>query len=74
MVDVNVRGPTLKKLVNCRAGGIVAVAGPMLALWKAQQGAKAELVEAEAGADSLRLIADADAGTEARRALTVRVR
>ncbi len=67
MVDVNLKVPGLEKLADYAASGIGAVAGPMLATWKARQDAKARLVEAKAEADSLKLIADAQA--DARRSL-----
>ena len=61
MVDVNLKVPALEKLVDYTASGIGAVAGPMLAPWRARQDAKAKLIGAQADADSLRLIADAQA-------------
>ena len=69
MVDVNVnlKVPALEKLVDYTASGIGAVAGPMLATWRARQDAKAKLIGAQADADSLRLIAGAQA--DARRSL-----
>ena len=67
MVDVNLKVPALEKLLDYTASGIGAVAGPMLATWRARQDAKAKLMDAQADADSLRLIADAQA--DARRSL-----
>lgn len=67
MVDVNLKVPALEKLADYAASGIGAVAGPMLATWKARQEAKAKLIGVEAEADSLRMIAGAQA--DARRAL-----
>ena len=67
MVDVNLKVPALEKLADYAASGIGAVAGPMLATWKARQDAKARLIGVEAEADSLRMIASAQA--DARRAL-----
>ena len=67
MVDVNLKVPALEKLVDYTASGIGAVAGPMLAPWKARKEREARLIEARAHADSLKLIADARA--EARRSL-----
>ena len=67
MVDLNVRVPAIEKLVDYAASGIGAVAGPMLASWKARKEADARLIEAKAEADSLKLIADAQA--EARHTL-----
>lgn len=64
---MNLKVPALEKLLDYTASGIGAVAGPMLAPWRARQDAKAKLIGARADADSLRLIADAQA--EARRSL-----
>ena len=66
-VDVNVNVPALEKLVDYTASGIGAVAGSMLAPWRARQEAKAKLIGAQADADSQRLIAEAQA--DARRSL-----
>ena len=66
MVDVNVKVPALERL-DYTASGIGAVAGPMLVPWKARKEAEAKRIGAQAEADSLRLIADAQA--EARRSL-----
>ena len=71
MVDVNLKVPALEKLLDYTASGIGAVAGPMLATWKAHKQAEAKLIEAKAQADSLRLIADAQA--DARRSLVAPV-
>ena len=68
MVDVNLKVPALEKLMDYAASGIGAVAGPMLAPWKARKEAEARLIGAKADADSLKLIADAQA--DVRRALT----
>ena len=67
MVDVNLKVPALEKLVDYAASGIGAVAGPMLAPWKARKKAEARLIESRAAADSLKLIADAR--TEAQHSL-----
>ena len=66
-MDLNVKVPALEKLVDYTASGIGAVAGPMLAPWKARKEAEARLIESKAEADSLKLIADAQA--EARHSL-----
>ncbi len=67
MVDLNVKVLALEKLLDYTASGIGAVAGAMLAPWKARREAKAKLIESKAEADSLKLIADAQA--EARHTL-----
>ena len=59
MVDINIKIPALEMLVKYTASGIGAVAGPMLAPWRAEQRAKAKRIETQGDADSLRLIADA---------------
>ncbi len=66
-MDVNLKVPALDKLVDYAGSGIGAIAGPMLAPWRARQQAKAKLIEAKAEADSLKLVADAQA--EAQRLL-----
>lgn len=67
MVDVNLKVPAIEKLLDYAASGIGAVAGPMLASWKARKEAEARLIGTKAEADSLTLIADAR--NEARRSL-----
>ena len=67
MVDLTVKVPALELLVKYTASGIGAMAGPMLAPWKARKETQAQLIGVKADADSLRLIADAQA--EARRSL-----
>ena len=72
MADVNVKIPGLEKLADYVASGIGAVAGPMLAPWKASKEAEAKRIAAQADADaqitkakadasSLQIIADAQA-------------
>ena len=78
MVDVNLKVPFLDKLIDYAASGIGAVAGSMLATWRARREAEARgiaagaeanvrLIEAEAEAGSLQIIAEAQ--VEARRRL-----
>ena len=66
-VTVNLQVPALEKLLDYTASGIGAVATPLLAPYVARQQARAKRIEAKADADSLRLIADAQA--DARKAL-----
>ena len=61
MVDANLKVPALEKLIDYAASGIGAVAGPMLAPWKARREAQARLTAAKAEADSLTLITQAQA-------------
>ena len=76
MLDLNV--PAIEKLVDYTASGIGAIAGPILAPWKASREGKARVIaakadaevrsiEAESGARSLQIIADAQ--TKARQAI-----
>ncbi len=67
-MDANINIPALEKLLDYAASGIGSIAGPLLATWKAKQNAQAILVEAEAKADSLKILAKAN--TEAREILT----
>ena len=66
MVDVNVtvKVPGLEKLADYAASGLGSVAGSMLAPWAARQRAKAKLTDTRAEADSLRLIAQAQADAQ----------
>ena len=66
-VNVTVKVPGLKKLSDVVASGVGAVAGSMVAPWIAERRARAMRIEAQGEADSLRLIAQAQA--EARKAL-----
>ncbi len=60
-VDLTVTVPALEMLVKYTASGIGAVAGPLLAPWRAKREAQARLISAQAEADSVRIIADAQA-------------
>ena len=71
-MDVNLKVPALEKLLDYAASGIGAIAGPMLANWKASREGKARLtstlaeaevrrIETESKARSLQIIADAQA-------------
>ena len=59
MVDLNV--PAIDKLVDYAASGIGAVAGPMLAPWRADREAKARLIAARATAEEMTILASAQA-------------
>ncbi len=59
MVDVKVKA--LEKLLDYAASGIGAVAGPMLAEWKARKEAEAKLITAQVDADVQTIKAQADA-------------
>ncbi len=66
-MDPNAMVRALDKLLDYTASGIGAVAGPMLATWRARREAAALQITAQGQADSLRIIAAAQA--EARDAL-----
>ena len=79
MVDVNLKVPALEKLLDYVASGIGAVAGPMLATWKARHEGEARRIDARATADVRLIESTADAGSlqtiaeaqaDARRSLT----
>lgn len=53
MVGVNVKVPALRMLVKYAASGIGAVAGSMLAPWRARHDAKAKLMEAQEDPDRM---------------------
>ena len=53
MVDVNVKVPALEKLLDYTASGIGAVAGPMLAPWKARKEAEAPAHRVQGGSRQL---------------------
>ena len=72
MTDLAIKVPAIEKLLDYAASGIGAVAGPMLAPWKADRGGKARIIaartdaevrriETESDANSLAIIADAQA-------------
>ena len=65
MVDINIKIPAIKKLLDYSVSGVGAIAGSMLAKWKAQKEADALRIEAKGKADAIRLIAEAQ--SEARR-------
>ena len=70
MVDPNIKVPAIEKLLDYTASGIGAIAGPMLAPWKASREGKAKLIsarkdaeariiQAESEGESLKIIAEA---------------
>ncbi len=66
-MDPNAMVRALDKLLDYTASGIGAVAGPMLATWRARREAEALRIAAQGEADALRIIATAQA--EARESL-----
>ena len=63
MVDVNLKVPAIEKLLDYTASGIGAVAGPMLATWKARRDGEARRIAARATADARLIESAADAGS-----------
>ena len=63
-VNVTVKVPGLKKLADAASSGLGAVVGSWLAPWIAHQQGEARRVEAIAEADSMRIIAQAQAETQ----------
>ena len=61
MKMATVKVKALEKLVDYAASGVGAVAGAMLAPWKARREAEAKRITAQADADALQIIADAQA-------------
>ena len=63
MVDVNLKVTAIEKLLDYAASGIGAVAGPMLATWKARREGEARRIAAKATADVRLIESTADAGS-----------
>ena len=63
-VNLTVKVHGLEVLVKYAASGIGAVAGPMLAPWRARRDAQARLISAQAQADSVRIIAGAQSAAQ----------
>lgn len=63
MSDLNLKVPALEKLLDYTVSGIGAVAGPMLATWKARKEAEAKRIAAQGNADARAIEAGGDAAT-----------
>ena len=61
-MDVTVRVPAIEKLLGLTASGIGAIAGPMLATWRASREAEAKRIAARGDADVLAILAEGQAG------------
>ena len=66
-MDINLNVPAVEKLCDYAASGIGSIAGPMLASWIARREAQAKQIATRAEADSLVVLAEAQA--EARKTL-----
>lgn len=62
MVDINLRVPAIEKLIDYGASGVGAIAGPLLAPWRASREGKARLTGAEYDAQIRQVQAGGDAG------------
>ena len=60
-MDINLNIPALEKLCDYTASGIGSIAGSMLAPWKAKREALARQITTKADADSLAVLAEAQA-------------
>ena len=61
MTDLTIRVPAIEKLMDYAASGIGAVAGPMLAPWRAGRDGKARVIAARADTEARRFKAESDA-------------
>ena len=63
MADFNLNVKAVEKLLDYTASGVGAIAGPILALWRASREGKARLIAARADADIRRIEAESEAET-----------
>ena len=63
MPDMTLKVPAIEKLLDLTASGVGAIAGPILAPWRASREGKARLTSARFDADARRIQAESDAGT-----------
>ncbi len=61
-MDATIRVPAIEKLLDLTASGIGAIAGPMLAPWRAGREAEAKRIAARGEADVLAILAEGQAG------------
>ncbi len=61
MAEIVLRIPAIEKLVDYTASGVGAIAGPLLLPWRAYMQGKADRISAKAYADTLPIIAQAQA-------------
>ena len=62
MPDLNLNSRAIEKLIDYTASGVGAIAGPMLAPWRASREAKARLAAAPLDAQVRRIEAESEAG------------
>lgn len=63
MPEIGLRVPALEKLVDYVASGVGAIAGPMMANWRANKEGKAKLTSARYDADALQIESESRART-----------
>ena len=61
MVDIKLKVPAIEKLIDYGASGVGAIAGPLLAPWKASREGKARLESARTDAEVRRIDAESEA-------------
>ena len=62
-INVNLKVPAIEKLIDYAASGVGAIAGPLLAPWKASKEGKAKLIAAETDAKVRQIQAGAEVST-----------
>ena len=64
-INLSLKVPAIEKLIDYGASGVGAIAGPMLAPWRASREAKARLASARIDVEVHRIEAESEAGTSA---------
>ena len=62
-INLSLKVPAIEKLIDYGASGVGAIAGPMLAPWRASREAKARLASARIDVEVHRIEAESEAGT-----------
>ena len=64
-INLSLKVPAIEKLIDYGASGVGAIAGPMLAPWRASREAKARLASTRIDVEVHRIEAESEAGTSA---------
>ena len=64
-INLSLKVPAIEKLIDYGASGVGAIAGPMLAPWRASREAQARLASARVDVEVHRIEAESEAGTSA---------
>ena len=64
-INLSLKVPAIEKLIDYGASGVGAIAGPMLAPWRASREAKARLASTRIDVEAHRIEAESEAGTSA---------